>query len=445
MSKLLEIYYELDETLDFLGLSISRSEEGSDKHGDPLITTNERFYVWMGKHLLAYGRFITRKQSTKRLLVKLAEIQKEAKEQEIPYCFLEQEGECFICKTNQIVKDIVFKNDHEEFEKVSDEFEKSIIKVTLSDFQEAYYKTVKDHQESLGEECSKRLFNIKFKKKDVIFTYNCISLSEAKENEVFKALLGGYKGEYLYRYMSAASFYRILNDQKISMCSLNGMNDSTEINYADDYCNIPPFINIYPYPFHFGDEVEYANYDYISSCVSQELADDLTMWRLYGDNGKGVCLKFRIGKAQEGFYLAPVSYAIEPETHPELQFIIDLSSIKFNDSKFGLFRFGVWKHFFKPYEYRTEKEIRLYKNLHDDEAMKWITTQDGIYCPIIEFPIKRKNYQYPLILDSIILGPNVPHKKINKEQIKFRLSKSDIDIEFWNKNVVENSSITCYR
>lgn len=445
MSIFYDTFYYFEECLELLGLSVSDSFESRDELVDEDKTPNKTYYVWMGEHLFASGIVIHRKYSKKTLLEKLEIVQKEAKAHGIPYCFIEQDKECFVCKARQKVNDIVFEGDYDGFERIAKAFDKSITKATLLDFQEAFRDTVKNHEEELGPECVKRLLNIEFKKKDVHITYNSIALTDQKENELFKALLGKYEGKYLYRYMSAASFYRILNDEKISMCSLNGMNDTTEIKYADDYCNIPPFIEIYPYPFDYTNDVRRANDDFISSCVSEELADDLTMWRLYGDNGKGVCLRFKVGKVPNDFYLAPVSYATEPDHHPELQFIVDLSSINIEGSKFGLYKLGIWKHFFKPYEYRTEKEIRLYKPYYNEESMKWISTQDGIYCPIIEFPITRKDYTYPLLLDAIILGPNFPHRKVNKVQIKHRLSQSDIKVNFWEKEIVMNSLITCYR
>ena len=68
------------------------------------------------------------------------------------------------------------------------------------------------------------------------------------------------------------------------------------------------------------------------------------MWRLYGDDARGVCLEFEVINGINGFVLAPIDYAEEKNKHESLDLlkkIIDLN-VKFKE-------LDKWKNFFKQY------------------------------------------------------------------------------------------------
>lgn len=248
------------------------------------------------------------------------------------------------------------------------------------------------------------------------------------ENNLFKKLLGKYAKKELCRYTSVSTIFRILSTKKASVCSITCMNDRSECFYVDQYLNNQNNqINLSIIPI---SEVEEMNDYLIMSCSDIDKFDKLTMWRMYGNDAKGVCIKYNIGDLTEyqNFILAPVSYALDNGVHPELEYIKRLHQADFGDKKIFLFKnLGLWKHFFKPYDYIDEQEVRLLYHCPVAERInryKWITTDDGIICPVVEFNIKEKDNNgkpltndFPLKIDSIMLGPKISEKYTNKPQL----------------------------
>ena len=85
-------------------------------------------------------------------------------------------------------------------------------------------------------------------------------------------------------------------------------------------------------------------------------------------------------------------------------------------------RFSVWQHFFKPYEYSVEHEVRLLfqnecQNQENNDygsnhrppfRRKWIHDSSyNIIAPIVTFDITSANNAFPLVLDKVILGPKL--------------------------------------
>ena len=255
------------------------------------------------------------------------------------------------------------------------------------------------------------------------------------ENMFFLKLLGSVKNASdLCRYTSYSTFILNFKDAKTSMLGLACQNDKSECYYVDQYLN-DPFSGILLDKMKY-HQLKKLNSYFITSCVDDFKCDDLTMWRLYGDNTKGVCLKYKIDSQNNNnnFYLAPVSYAKTDGTHPELDYIKRLQNAKIRiGNKFYsiCFRmFDVWKHFFKPNEYAVEQEIRLLYEESIQKEYKWITNGSQILCPLVEFPIDNNNINninnnvdFPLILDEILLGPNCPEKNTNAAELRV-LSKA---------------------
>lgn len=246
------------------------------------------------------------------------------------------------------------------------------------------------------------------------------------EQDFFKKILNGHKQITEFcRYTSLDSLMKILSGRTYQMCGIVGMNDKSEIDYFDNkYSNIKHSI-----------PERVCNNVFISSGTS--LKDDLTMWRLYGDDGKGVCLVFEV-KTPTNFYIANVSYEGKRKSHKWVKTIKELL-----DEGLKLDSLNVWKHFFKPQEYSVEQEIRLvfYENSErTDDTKKWIKTNGSS----IVIPVKRFTFpsdKFPLILKTIILGPKISEPQINKSQIEVMVNGSH-NVASIN---VECSSIDNYR
>ena len=246
-------------------------------------------------------------------------------------------------------------------------------------------------------------------------------VDENEEREFFRTLLDPYLEEYICRYTTYETLERILREKKQSVCSIVCMNDETECYYADEYLEK-----------HGGSkdkdvletDYEELNKCQISSCTHILLADKLSLWRMYGDDGKGVCLKFKINKEllkDKGFYLYEMSYAFPSEDkHKDLDVVSELKQLRVKDYAFEFKAWHIWKHFFKPIHYIDEREIRLLYIKQDSDQFKWIRTSDSkILAPVIEFEIEKGNNEFPLVLSEIILGPKFPEAATNAAQIKY--------------------------
>lgn len=245
----------------------------------------------------------------------------------------------------------------------------------------------------------------------------------AKEDEnsfehlFFRHLLDNGVPDTIYRYCNFSRAFQILEDNKLAMLGIPGMNDTTEPNYVDNYINesdeqvweLPP------------QSRAAINRRFIMSCT--ELPDNLMQWRLYGEDAMGACIKFETKvslKTNQRFYLGQVKYANSNGEHPELLFIKGIiNRIRTElllDFKFVLLY--VWRHFFKPHGYEYEKEVRLlYIHRHVDREKKWIIAEPySIVNPMVIFDLSQE--VFPLAIKEIMVGPKRPEKKLNKSQLE---------------------------
>lgn len=264
--------------------------------------------------------------------------------------------------------------------------------------------------------------------RDVSFKDKWVFVSLDVEQEFFGEIFNKGKSITEFcRYTSLDSLMKMLSDGTYQMCGIVGMNDKSEIDYFDKQI----LGEDHSIPERVGNDV------YISSGSS--LKDDLTMWRLYGDNGMGVCLVFEMNPLTN-FYIAKVSYAEDKCSHKLAEFIKEIKSkgMKFNN-------LNIWKHFFKPHDYSVEEEIRLmfYENSEfssTDDKKVWIKANgSSIVIPAMRFKFPSDNF--PLTLKTIILGPKINEPDINKVQIEAMIK----DIHNMHSVKVEYSSIKHYR
>lgn len=265
---------------------------------------------------------------------------------------------------------------------------------------------------------------------------------EEVEDELFDCFLKKFSGDKVCRYTSLASLFRTINEGKQSMCCIVGMNDKSECTYADDYIRELNLVALPSTKTRYDTKVE--NKYYILSCMDKEKYDDLTMWRLYGDNTKGVNILYNLDKEKlKGFKLYHINYAEENGNHPTLGLIAKLMNLKVGNLTFKLRKWNEWKHFFKPYEYRDEKEIRLLYNKQDKPADKWILTSDfHIMCPLVEMKLD----DFPLYIGDVKLGPNCPDIETNRLQIEQMLEEKVTDPRYKGMRIlVQTSGIGTYR
>lgn len=252
-------------------------------------------------------------------------------------------------------------------------------------------------------------------------------LKSEAEDDFFKILLNqnNREGELknICRYTSLNSLFLTMRDGNQVMCSITCMNDKGETSYADKYVGYGAFANS-------TSTIKENNDCFILSCCNQEMEDNLTMWRLYGNDGKGVCLEYDVDLAkidEKEFFMAPVSYGKSTDNHPTLDYIRSIRHWSKNGWSFELKRWYIWKHFFKSHLFKEEKEVRLlyiWTNKSKDKVEWIMDSTNSIVSRICKFPIKER--KLPLSLKKAIIGPKCPEQGSNVDQFNYmnRLQKT---------------------
>lgn len=276
---------------------------------------------------------------------------------------------------------------------------------------------------------------------------NGFDFSEEFKNLILDSMESHAENEELCRYTSLSTLFRQISNDQHSMASLEGMNDTTEIKYVDDCFEASKEAK----KSHEKHNDDFGNNYFILSLCAKEQIDNLTLWRLYGDDSKGVCIVYEpvSKKLPEGFKMKKVIY--DDKLLHILKKIIDRISpnCEENQAKKNKTVFyyvstdDAWKHFFKPKEYKTEKEIRLLLDKRDAKSSfieTWVhNTTYNIIHPILLFDKLQAENKFPLKIKEIILGPNMPEAELNQKQLTKLLKSKGLNIQ------VRLSDIRVYR
>ena len=259
--------------------------------------------------------------------------------------------------------------------------------------------------------------------------YHSIYLDTDFEQRIFSILLRMNNDiKTVCRYTTLNSTLRIIDTKKNSLCSIVCMNDKSECFYVDKYLydNAPEKLSEMSTA-----RVRELNSNFIMSCSNINMKDNLTMWRMYGDEAKGVCLEYDVDSdfINHHFFMAPVSYAQSDGSHPELDFIKNLQQYPLKKFRLIFRTLDIWKHFFKPAEYSSENEIRLLYVDNNTSSYKWIQTSEPILAPVMEFDIAQNTPGYfPLCIKEIMLGPKSPERDTNSAQMAYRIELQQLKI-----------------
>ncbi len=235
------------------------------------------------------------------------------------------------------------------------------------------YSRLSHFSDIYGDKTIARFFR-SLKDKDLVYDEDTatVSFSSQKEQQFFKVLLNVRKYDELCRYTTLEGLFLLLKKQQQNMCNPVCMNDRGEYRYADDYV-----FGQAPSP----RESAFKEMDncYLISLLAKGKEDDLTMWRLYGDDAKGCCLTYEVNQSllkNSQFFLARISYGEKDGTHKELDIIKSLMQFNWNGWRFYLQTWNIWKHFFKSHHFSVEQEVRLLyydsPTRHLDPAPDWI-------------------------------------------------------------------------
>jgi len=303
----------------------------------------------------------------------------------------------------------------------------------IKSFEEAFKKRINAFLQNRDYVNSQKLYELinTPRKEPIIQGNDPFYFEPSFEEEFFKIFFPPKKIDEVCRYTSFNVLFNILCNQKFRMNGICGMNDRSEIDYAKNY--------IYGYNKYNTnddrDEMININNTFILPCCKTEKKDNLTMWRLYGDDAKGVNLIFDIKheNASNNFYLSEVTY--NQEILDLLKEIVNIFAQK--RSQFIFKQLYYYRHFFKSKDYKEEKEIRLLYKGENKIQKRWQIVQPfNILNPYIEININ----EFPLQLREIILGPTLKEQMVNKKQLESLL------IENGYHNIkISSSEIEHYR
>lgn len=272
------------------------------------------------------------------------------------------------------------------------------------------------------------------------------------ETLFFQSLLGSASGmpKKICRYTTLTGLFRTLNEKQQSMCNVVCMNDKTEADYAKRFLGqaIPSSNLLSRWAARTIEDGDDSLY-FLLSGSRMTKKDDLGLWRMYGDDTKGVSLRYEVNEPlPEGFCLAKVSYA-KKDAHAELTYLASKLCKALKGRSFEVSHLHSWLHFFKPEEYAMEEEVRLLYSLEESQAMKgknldwFLNAQNGIVAPLVSFPIEKNNNAFPLVLSGIVLGPNLPECDVNVKQLLLMIKHKQIKTT--DNFEITKSSIDSYR
>ena len=247
--------------------------------------------------------------------------------------------------------------------------------------------------------------------------------------EVEKQIIGSFlnederdKDKDVVKYTSLQTLLATLISGKIRINSIVGMNDKTETNFMID------MIKNFREPIEEeGDEYLLANRKFITSFSGKK--DDLNMWRLYGDNARGICMVFSF-KSQQNSVLKKIQYVAEEDDIIKRlnQLMLSLKDLNIN---FYFYLLLNNQHFIKHKDYKDEDEYRFL--LKNEQPVGWyINNDNNVLTPYTERELFRNGGNaFPFELKSIILGPAMVAKDVNLYQIKtlLRTKYKEINIK----------------
>lgn len=326
-------------------------------------------------------------------------------------------------------------HDYANLEALSDAILSKESPLDSKEYVSEIVKIITQHMAALQEKESVRLFVSKLTTEDIISDSTAVCFTPNVEKNFFEALLGKISDPSIARYTTKNTLYQIMDAGTFGMCSLNCMNDSSELDYADKYVN--------SVRNSIENSIKECNDMFITSTCEKKMSDNLLMWRLYAQNAEGVCLNMKIKEdiKDPNFYLYPISYGKSDTQHAELDIIKSIMAWPITGPKFIFKKWKIWKHFFKSHHFKYEKEVRLLyynKPICNSATLKWIhDSYTGIASPILIFAAN----DFPLELKNVVIGPRDMQSFTNSIQLNERVSntsfKSSVDAPFCRESGIK--------
>lgn len=245
--------------------------------------------------------------------------------------------------------------------------------------------------------------------------------------------LGVFAGDQVCRFSSLDSLFSSLKYGTFRMNGLPGMNDKDEGLFAWDMINDTQKMST-----DTGKErKELINNVFIISYSDISKVDDLSMWRLYGDDSRGVCCVYSVQKnmIKDRFFLHKIRYILPPQKGEKLEddLLAKLKEFADRQPDKKYLDFSPIIFFYKHKDYKLEDEVRLLVDNKTISAYKnkpfeteWLlTSSNSIPNPYIDI----KKGVFPLKLETIILGPNMNDVDTIQVQLRTMLRQKGVEAE----------------
>ncbi len=244
----------------------------------------------------------------------------------------------------------------------------------------------------------------------------CYHLTPNKESSLFQYFIPQHtKKKAICKYTTLTTLVQIIKSKQIRMNGILAMNDKSEYQYLKKYSK--NFKNEEDEEFYY-----LGNKKFITS-FSKKI-DNLGMWRLYGQELEGICMVFEVNNT----LVKDIIYI--PDKNKEVKKVKRLLSVlkRNNDIHFRICIIDNNQAFYKSDEYQHEDESRLLINSEKPDG--WQVYSNNLLTPYIQPSIyhqlnnaeegKDSKYDKPygLILKKILVGPNMPNREYNYNQIK---------------------------
>ena len=259
-------------------------------------------------------------------------------------------------------------------------------------------------------------------RKNVLISDNEFHFNPEFEELLFSSIFAYKPLKEIYHYTTLEACFNILLSGKIRMTSIAALNDRLEVNFNDVEGN--------------QGLSDIVNHKYILSCTSGLMKDNLNSWRLYGNDGNGISIGFKLKKEiQNDFFLGQIFYGNEVYNA--------IRNIKNYLDKKGInleLKTDYWKSFIKSMDYEYENEIRVYYNNPGNINKNWYINRNNLPNSYVEFDLS----DFPLEISEIWIGPCINEQKILKFQLE-QLIK-ELNSAFIKYNIdIKISQIDHYR
>ena len=283
-----------------------------------------------------------------------------------------------------------------------DEYFRSCIHNETFRFEDCLDKYLPIGNEDEKEIIMNSLTNIGLKGVEVVFdTYQKTYLVKSNLHEFLDFQKNKEEENVrVYKYTSLETYRNILNHGTFRMNSIIAMNDENESLWAD----LVTSKDDTPNEVYYMSVVKNKNL-LITSFTSKE--DNATMWRLYGDQGKGICMVFSVpaNRITKVLYVNEKDEKVQKLKEARTALVSKGIKVEFTDM-------ADMKYYIKHSDFSIEGEYRYLYDAGDENLD--IANYGDLLSPYKDFKYDESTQKFgnlPFKFEYVIIGKNIHHYK----------------------------------